>query len=526
MTETVTTDIARNRRWTTVVAAVAAMVLTLDITVVNIALPRIGHDLHATLDGLQWVINAYTLAFAALLLTAGALSDRLGRRRIFLLGSVVFTLASAVCAAAWTAEVLIAARAIQGVGAAMMMGTALALIANAYDGAESGRRERAIAMFAAAGALAATSGPIVGGLIVDSMNWRIMFAINIPLGVFILYGALRKVDADHGEGDSPIDVTGGVLAVLFLFSLNYGLVTGADKGWDRTDVVATLAGGGVLLLVFIAVMARLGDRAMLPLRLFAIPSFSGAMLLSLVSRMVSFGLFPFLIIYLSASLGFSPIRVGLVLTLLAVALMAGAPAGLALAKRVPLATVLALGMVLTGIGMFTAVPVGPGDGWTALLPMLLLAGFGSGLLMPHMLGIAVAVVPPAQAGTASGAANSFLPLGTSVSVAVFGAIFTAKVDSVLTASALGDAGVPEAASGPLRSLVTAGQLDPVTQLAPQSAGAVRDLAAIAYTDALSVIFLTSGIAAVACGLASLVLIRTRDNLDTNPSETEQGSATD
>ncbi|MFD3702138.1 MFS transporter [Nocardia sp. NPDC058658] len=512
MTQATPQTTARNRKWTTIVASVAAMVMTLDITVVNIGLPQIGSDLNAGLGGLQWVVNGYTLSFAALLLTAGALSDRLGRRRVFLVGAVVFTLASAACAVAWTSEVLIAARVVQGGGAAMMMGTALALIAGAYEGAEAGGRERAVAIFAAAGAFAATSGPIIGGLLIDSVSWRMMFAINIPICAFILYGALRWIDEAVPDNNRAIDFVGATLAVLFLFLLNYGLVTGASEGWERPEVLIALGGGILALAAFVVAESRLGDRAMVPLRLFRIPSFTGAMLLSFAARMVSFGLFPFLIIWLSASLGFSPTKVGLVLTVLAVALMVGAPLGITLAKRLPMATVLTIGMVLTGIGMFTAVPVDAQDNWTALLPMLLLSGLGGGLILPHLLDIAVSVVPANQAGTASGAVNSFFPLGTSASVAVYGALFTGAIGASLSDDALRAAGVPQGATDSVRELTTAGQLDAAAGLAPQASAAIRDLAATGYTDGLSTLFLVSGIGALLCGVAGALLVRDRDTI--------------
>ncbi|MFI9324525.1 MFS transporter [Kitasatospora aureofaciens] len=505
-------DVRSNRRWTTLVTSLAAMLMTLDITMLNVALPQIGTDLHATLDGLQWVVNAYTLVFAALLLTAGALSDRLGRRRIFLVGVVVFTLASATCALAPSVGVLIAARAVQGVGGAMVMGTSLALIADAFEGAAAGQRERAVALFTAGGAAAAAMGPVIGGVVVDSLDWRLLFAVNVPLGLLIVYGTVRGVPGSAGTREARLDPAGPGLAVLALFALNYGLVTGADKGWSRPDVLVALIAGAALVVVFVLVERRLGERAMLDLRLFAIPSFSGAMLLSFAARIVSFGMFPFVILWLGGILGFSPLKVGLVLFVQSAALMVGAPLSGVLAKVMPLSAVMALGMGLCGVGMFTAVGIGPHDGWTAIVPMLVLIGVGGGLAMPHLLGVAVAVVPAARAGTASGAVNSFFPLGTSVSVAVFGAVLTARVDSAMPDGALDAAGVPAGSAGTLRSLVGTGQFEAVGRLVPKSvAEPVLELARTGYTGALSTIFLVGGIAGVLAGLASLVLIRAGDN---------------
>ena len=478
--------------------ALAAMLMTLDITVVNVGLPQIGADLDATLDSLQWVVNAYTLVFAALLLTAGALSDRLGRKRIFLAGVALFTLSSAACALAPSVGVLIAARATQGIGGAMVMGTSLALIADAHEGAPARERNSAIALFTVGGAVAAALGPVIGGAIVGTLGWEFLFAINIPLGLVIIYGALRKVAESAGAGDRSVDVPGAVLAVLALFALNYGLLAGAEDGWTEPAVIAALVIGGVLTVTFVVLQWRRRDRAMLDLRLFAIPSFTGAIVLSFAARIISFGMFPFLILWLSGILGLGPMQVGLVLFVQSAALMVGAPLGSLLARRLPLSAVLALGMGLAGVGLLTATGVDAADGWTAVAPMLVLVGIGGGITMPHLLGVAVAVVPASRSGTASGAVNSFFPLGTSASVAVFGVLLALRVD----------AAVPD---GPhadrVRELVAAGQFDAAGALAPAP---VMDLARAGYVDALSVIFLAGGIAGLVAAAASLVLIRAKD----------------
>ncbi|WP_070015632.1 MFS transporter [Streptomyces nanshensis] len=499
------------RRWTTGATALAAALMTLDITVVNVAMPQIGADLDASLDSLQWIVNAYTLTFAALLLTAGSVSDLIGRRKVFLVGVAVFTLASAVCALAPNAGVLIGARAVQGAGGAMVLGTSLALISGVFEGAPTRARTRAIGLFTAGGAASAALGPLVGGAIVEWLSWPYLFAVNVPLGLLILFGTVRKVpESGAGSGPGRIDYAGAVLAVLALFLLNYGLLAGAEDGWSELDVVVSMAAGAVVAAVFAAVQWRLGSSAMLDLRLFTIPTFSGALLLSFAARIFSFGMLPFLTLWLGGMLHLTPFRIGLVLLAQSVAIVIGAPLSGVLAKFLPVSRVLALGMTVVGAGVLLTVGISPSDGWTALLPMLVLIGLGAGLTLPHLLSLAVNVVPASRAGTASGAANSFFPLGTATGVAVFGVILTAKVDDVMSAEKL-DGLVPGSATERLQSLVTAGQFDAVGTAVPETAREqVLTMAHTAYTEALSQIFLVAGIAGLVAAAASLVLVREKD----------------
>ncbi|MFJ7243060.1 MFS transporter [Kitasatospora sp. NPDC098652] len=508
-------EVRSGRRWTTAVTSLAAAMMTLDITVVNVALPRIGQDLDASLDSLQWIVNAYTLTFAALLLTAGSVSDRIGRRRIFLGGVALFTAASAGCALAPNAAVLIAARAVQGAGGAMVLGTSLALIAGAYEGAPARSRATAIGLFTAGGAVSAALGPLVGGSIVEWLSWPFLFAVNLPIGLLILLGAARTVPESVAD-DAPqrIDYAGAVLAVFALFALNYALLTGSEQGWSTPDVLTGLIAGTALFAAFTAVQWRLGPDAMLDLRLFAIPTFSGAVLLSFAARIFSFGLLPFLTLWLGGMLGLSPFRIGLVLLAQSVALVIAAPLSGLLTKVMPVARVLALGMAVVGVGMLLGVGIGPEDDWTAVLPTLVLLGVGAGLTLPHLLALAVGVVPASRAGTASGAANSFFPLGTATGVAAFGVVLSGTVGATMSSSALSGAGVPSGDGGHLRALVAAGQFDELAAAVPPTArDQVLALAHTAYTDALSTIFLVAGVAGLLAAVAALVLVRERDGLD-------------
>ncbi|MEU8029627.1 MFS transporter [Streptomyces sp. NPDC049099] len=515
-------EVGSARRWTTAVTALAAALMTLDITVVNVAMPEIGADLGASLDGLQWIVNAYTLSFAALLLTAGSVSDLIGRRKIFLAGVAVFTLASAACALAPNAGVLIASRAVQGAGGAMVLGTSLALISGVFEGAPARARTTAIGLFTAGGAVSAALGPLVGGSIVEWLSWPWLFAVNVPIGLLIVYGTVRKVpESGAVAGPHRIDYAGAVLAVLALFLLNYGLLTGAEDGWSKPHVLASLTAGALLAVAFVGVQWRLGERAMLDLRLFAIPTFAGALLLSFAARIFSFGMLPFLTLWLGGMLHLTPIEIGLVLLAQSVAIVIGAPLSGLLTKRVPVAWVLALGMAVVGVGVLLTVGISPDDSWTVLLPMLVMIGIGAGLTLPHLLALAVNVVPPSRAGTASGAANSFFPLGTATGVAVFGVVLSGKVGEVMSTSALGEHAVPGWATGELRRLVTAGRFDAVAAAVPEPArNPVLALAHTAYTEALSHIFLIAGVAALVAAAASLVLVREKDTYEAAEAEPE------
>ncbi|HDS1118310.1 TPA: MFS transporter, partial [Pluralibacter gergoviae] len=229
---------AQNRRWTTLVAALSAAIMTLDITIVNIALPQMGLALSASLAQLQWVINGYTLSFAGLLLLAGALSDRLGRRRIFLTGNALFMLASLVCALSPTIELLIAARVAQGAGGAMVLGTALALIASACEGEPARVRAGAVGLFAAGGAVSAATGPLLGGMLIQWASWPWLFAINVPVALLIIVITLLRVrEKPLPAPRYPLDAAGALLVTLALFSLNYAALNFSARAPRQTDVL-------------------------------------------------------------------------------------------------------------------------------------------------------------------------------------------------------------------------------------------------------------------------------------------------
>lgn len=489
---------SKNRQWTTWVAALSAALMTLDITVVNIALPHIGVGLRTDLAHLQWVINGYTLSFAALLLLAGAISDRLGRRTIFLCGNGLFVLASLTCALAPSIDVLIVARVIQGIGGAMVLGTALALIASACEGESPQVRVSAVGVFAAGGAISAATGPLIGGLFIQWASWPWLFAINIPVGLLIIIFTLRHVvEKPLAKSAFPLDVLGAVLITVSLFSLNYGALNLTDGGQDAH---LALVVGGVTALLFYWTEKRRGKRALLNLNLFALPTFIGAILLSFTGRIFSFGLLPFITLWLSGMMHYSAWHIGLILLAQSLTMVVAAGVSGPLARVIPVRILLAAGMFIVAAGLMISSHVQSDSSWLVLMPMLLMLGVGAGLTLPHLMNLAVSVVPASQAGAASGTANTFFPLGTAVGIAFFGLLLNHVVQQALPLSLLSDAGI--ARPQEVLRAVSSAQFDGLNA-APE----LLQHAHQAWIDALNMLFRVAALASALSGVAALWLIR-------------------
>jgi EmrB/QacA subfamily drug resistance transporter len=490
---------AKNRKWTTLVAALSAALMTLDITVVNIALPKIAKDLLTNLAQLQWVINGYTLSFAALLLLAGALSDRMGRRAIFLCGNGLFVLASLGCALATSIDVLIIARVLQGAGGAMVLGTALALIASACEGEPAQVRTSAVGLFAAGGAVSAATGPLVGGVLIQWASWPWLFAINIPIGLLIIFFTLRHVDEKPLPAPRhPLDLAGAVFVTLSLFSLNYAALNFSSP--SAPYVRQALLSGLATAVIFLMIERQRGERALLHLRLFRIPTFLGAIMISFAGRIFSFGLLPFLTLWLSGLLHYSAWHIGLILLSQSIAMVIAAGLSGPLSRVIPVRILLAIGMFIVASGLLISSHVHINSDWLAILPLLLMLGIGAGLTLPHLMDLAVSVVPAHQAGAASGTANTFFPLGTAVGIALFGLILSHVIQQELPLSLLSTSGISDPAST-LQAINSAQFASlhslPVLQLQAQQA----------WVDALNLLFRVAAVASVLAGLAALWLIR-------------------
>jgi EmrB/QacA subfamily drug resistance transporter len=398
---------------TLAVVCLATAMLMLDIAVVNTALAHIASDLHAGLNGLQWIVDAYTLALATVVLTAGSLADRLGRRRMFASGMGIFTLTSLWCAVSTTIGELDAARAVQGIGAAMMFASSLAVLADAFPAAE----ERAQA-FAAYGATIGASfavGPLVGGALTSYVSWRAVFFINVPIGIATIAATYAWARESRDSRARRLDLRGQATLTAGLFLLVFALLRGNDEGWGSATIVLPLAGASVCLAMF--VWAELGAREpMLPPELFRRPEFTGAQVAAFAISGSFFAIFLYTTLYLQEILHLSPIEAGLVYLPGTVLIFLASAASATLTTKVP----------PSGLTLLA----GPNSDWTAIMPGYLVGCTGTGLFNPAVVAIALGSVSEDESGLASGTNDAFRQGGIAVGVAVFGAVVPA-------ASALG-----------------------------------------------------------------------------------------
>ncbi|WP_164014413.1 MFS transporter [Pyxidicoccus trucidator] len=425
-------DARRAARWTFALVSAGGVVMTLDVTVVNVALAAIAKDLGAGLHQVQWTVSAYSLAFGALLLTAGALSDRIGRRSVFVAGIALFTLASALCGLAPSAEALVAARVAQGLGGSMVFAPALALIAAVYEGAE---RRSAIATYAAIASAAGALGPVVGGVLVEWVGWRWIFLINVPIGVLVVLGALTRMPAlTPPDTSRRLDPLGALLGVGVLLTLHYPLMVGPDTGWWSPHVLVPACAGVVLLWALVMSQRRPGS--MLDLELLRIPALSGAAVLGFLARMSSLGVLVFTTLWLQGASGGSPLQVGLRLLPLTGSLLIAGMCMARLQTRFSAAGLVASGFALQGLGLLTLGGAAVQGQWALSFAGLVLLGTGGATIFPPLMGVAVGVVPAARAGMASGLTNACYPLGTATGVAVLGAVFSSRLGAALEAGPL------------------------------------------------------------------------------------------
>jgi DHA2 family methylenomycin A resistance protein-like MFS transporter len=401
-------------------AVLGFFAITLDALVVNVALPSIRHDLGGGITGLQWVVDGYTLMFAALLLSAGSLSDRVGARRAFGTGMAVFVVASAACSVAPDLGVLIAARLLQGAGAAVMMPSSLTLIREAYP--DQVRRGRAIGVWTVAGAVAAGAGPVAGGAL-NLVSWRMIFFINLPVGAVALFFLARAGRSPRRE--VPFDWAGQILVVLAMSALTYGVIEVGADGFGAWDVQVALAGSVAALAAFIAVQAR-AAHPMVPLDLFRSRTVVIASGTGFAFMTGFYGTVFLYSIYLQQSRGLSPLATGLVFVPSSVASVFGSPLSARLAERFGPRVPIVGGMVIMGLGLAVLAAV------TASAPVWLLAvlripiGICGPLAMQPTTVVLLESVPAHRSGVASSVFNTSRQLGGALAVAVFGALLATR----------------------------------------------------------------------------------------------------
>lgn len=408
------------QRWTLAVASLASLMVSLDALVVAMALNTIRMRLGASIEDLEWVVNAYTLAFAVLMLTAAAIGERFGRRRVFTLGLVVFTAASAACALAPNAGALIAARAVQGAGAAMVIPTALALVSVAFP---AQRRGAAMGILAGITGIAVLGGPVLGGAVVQGISWQWIFWLNVPLGIVLVVVGRGRLAESTGIARSW-DVAGLVTSGLGVWALVWAAVHATTVGWTSPTVLLGLGCGAALLIAFVVVERRV-KAPMLPLRLFARPGFGSANLSGLLMSASIFGAAFFLAQYLQAGLHLSALAAGLHLLPWTASLFVIAPIAGAQLNRIGARTLTWTGLLAQALGFtWMALAAGSGAGYDAMIAPMVLAGVGVSAAMPAVQNTAVSAVQPADIGTASGVYSAMRQLGGAVGVALLATVFT------------------------------------------------------------------------------------------------------
>jgi EmrB/QacA subfamily drug resistance transporter len=419
------------RRWWTLIAVCTGVfMLLLDITIVNVALPDIQRAFGASLSDLQWTIDAYALTLAAFLLTAGSLADLLGRRLLFAIGLSVFTAGSLACGLANGPLFLVIARAGQGVGGAIMFATSLALIAQAFQGRD---RATAFAVLGATTGVGVAIGPVLGGLLTSGLSWRWIFFVNLPVGIAALLVTLRKVEESRNPFAKRPDVPGFLTFSTGLAALTFGLIRSEPDGWGSTTVIASLAASAVLLVAFV-IAERIQREPMFDLRLLRKPAFGGGLLAALAINGSLFSLLTYLVLYMQQTLGLSAAQTGVrFLPLTGAIFFASGIAG-RLSEHVPVRALIAPGFVLIGAGLLMMRGLDVSSGWTHLLPGMIVAGVGAGLVNVPLAATAIGVVEPARAGMASGINTTFRQVGTATGVAALGAIFASHLHAATPAA--------------------------------------------------------------------------------------------
>ena len=408
------------RRWVLALTSVASLMVMLDLLVVTTALNTIRLQLGASIEELEWTISAYTLSLAVLLMTGSALGDRFGRRRLLAVGLGVFTAASAACALAPSIGWLIAARAVQGVGSAMVMPLAMALLSAAFPAEQ---RARALGFFSGITGLATVGGPLVGGAVVQGLAWQWIFWLNVPIGLLLVPLVLRRVEESYGSG-TRLDPGGLALVTGAALGLVWGLVRANGSGWASLEVVGSLAGGALLLVGFVAWELRAAE-PMLPMRFFRSRAFSAGNTAGFLLYGAIFGAAFFITQFLQTTLHYGPLGAGLRLVPWTVTLSLVAPLAGAAVNRLGERPLIVTGLLLQAAGFaWIALAARPGLAYAALVPPLVVAGCGVSMAMPAAQNAVIGAVPRGAIGKASGTFNTLRQLGGTFGIAILAAVFS------------------------------------------------------------------------------------------------------
>jgi EmrB/QacA subfamily drug resistance transporter len=499
-----TGDSSSRKWWTLAAVCTTTFMLLLDTTIVSVALPTISRSLKPSFSALQWVVDAYSLALAATLLTAGSMADIFGRKRVLMIGQVIFVLGSIGCGVAQSATWLDLTRGLQGIGAAMMAACALALIVQEFP---AGQRGVAFGIYGGVNSLSVAIGPLLGGLLTQTIGWQAIFFINVPVGIAALYVIRTKLVNLPGPPTS-IDWGGLVTFSSALVLITYGVISGNKYGWGSGREVAVFAAGVVLLLAFGAIELR-RRQPMFDMRLFRKPTFNGVSLVGLTLSGSLIATIFFLTTWLQSVKGYTPIETGLRLLPLTLLALVVAPIAGRFVGKIPARFPLGFGMLLISIALLLMHQIDASSEWTVLLPGLILGGIAMGAVMPQLGATAVSIVPPWRSGMAGGVNQTFRQFGSTAGVAVLGALLQHEVATKATTQLAHTALAARAAS--VASAVTVGGTPLLLEASPPPVRPlIQHVAETSYASGLSTVFLTAAIFALVGAVAGLTLIRRKD----------------
>jgi EmrB/QacA subfamily drug resistance transporter len=439
--------VRRNSNALLLVLCLGQFMTILDVSIVNVALPSIKDSLGFSTNGLQWVLNGYTLTFAGFLLLGGRATDIFGRRRVFFAGTLLFSAASLLCAVSWTSGMLLGARALQGIGAAILSPATLAIISTSFD--EGAPRNRALGVWGAMGAIGATAGVLLGGVLTEAFDWPAIFLINVPIGLGIVLFGARLVPEGRSEAENRhFDLPGAVLVTLGMTALTYAIVTTDRLSWGSVGVLAPLAAGLVLLSAFVIYQASLDRRphtvALMPLRVFTLRTLRAANFVIFMLYAAIFGFWFFQSLFMQGTLHYSALHTGIAFVPMTVAVGTAATLAPRLAKSIGARWVLVTGMLFAALGEALLTGLSPsGNYWTDVFPGGMFGAFGLGLALVPATIVGVQGVPPALSGLASGVLNTSRFVGAALGLAVLTTLATSHTDSEISsgtnpASALTD----------------------------------------------------------------------------------------
>jgi EmrB/QacA subfamily drug resistance transporter len=498
--------------WTLLVVCAATFMLLIDVSIVIVALPAIQSGLHASFSDVQWVIDAYSLTLASVLLTAGSLADRYGRRLLFTIGLIIFTLGSLLCGVAQSSTMLIVSRSAQGIGGAILFATSLALLAQSFHGRERGT---AFGIWGAVTGVAVGLGPVLGGLITSELSWRFIFLVNLPIGVAAVLVTLWQVDESKTPHAAAPDWAGFATLTAGLVSLVYGLIRAGEIAWSDPGVIICLALAVVFLAVFVAVERR-ADHPLFDLSLFRIPTFSGGLAAAFAMNGSLYAVLVYLVIYLQDDLGYSALGTGLRLLLMSGVTLVVATAAGRLSARMPARWLIGPGLLLVGVGLLVMTGLTGSSSWTHLIPGLILAGAGGGMVNPPLASTAVGVVTPQRSGMASGVNTTFRQIGIATGIAVYGSIFASSLQSKL-GQALAGTPALHGYLAPVVAAVQQGNPGSAIDSVPPSLRAPLVVAIhSSFAGTLDVLLVVSGVLALAGAICGVALIRPRDMVASAP----------